>query len=136
CGAMTVNFHGTEHTLPQMARYAEELDRSTREGAWRAVTERRLKDAAAMEDIFDKMLALRAQVARNAGFSNYRDYAFKAKRRFDYSAADCDSFADGVEKHIVPAMRRLHAQRRSNLGLDRLRPWDFAVDEHGRAPLK
>ena len=31
------------------------------------------------------MIEVRHQIARNAGFDNYRDYAFKAKHRFDYT---------------------------------------------------
>ncbi len=135
CGAMTVVFRGEEKTLPQMARFQEETDRPTREEAWRLVAGRRLRDREAIEDIFDHMLALRAKVARNAGFANYRDYAFRLKRRFDYTPADCDRFAEGVERHVVPALRRLNAQRRAALGHE-LRPWDLLVDILGRPPLK
>ncbi|MFN0012861.1 MAG: M3 family oligoendopeptidase [Phycisphaerales bacterium] len=136
CGAMMVNFRSQERTLPQMGRYQEEPDRATREEAWRLVVERRLRDREAIEGIFEEMLAKRHTVARNAGFDDYRGYAFKAKRRFDYTPKDCDLFAQGVEKHVVPAMRRLHAQRRAGLGLERLRPWDLAVDPKGRPALR
>ncbi len=136
CGAMTVAFRGEEKTLPQMGRYQEETDRAVREEAWRLVVARRLQDREAIEGIFDEMLALRQAVAVNAGFRDYRGYAFKAKRRFDYTPDDCHRFADGVERHVVPAMRRLHAQRAGTLSLDRLRPWDLAVDPLGRPPLR
>lgn len=136
CGAMSVTFDGQERTLQQMARYQEETDRAKREAAWRAVAERRFQDRAAIDDLFDKMLPLRQQVARNAGFANYRDYAFKARRRFDYGVSDCDNFARGIEQHVVPAMRRINQQRCEALGVKTLRPWDMAVDVKGRAPLR
>lgn len=135
CGAMTVEFRGQTRTLPQMGRFQEETDRDTREAAWRAVADRRLADRDKIDDIYDKMLALRAQVAKNAGFANYRDYAFKARQRFDYGVAECNDYARGVEAHVVPALRRLNEQRRGALGLDKLRPWDLAVDPKGRSPL-
>lgn len=136
CGAMSVQFQGQERTMPMMARFQEDQDRATREAAWRAVAERRLADRTRIDDIYDKMLALRQRVASNAGFADYRAYAFKARRRFDYGVRECDDFAKGVERSIVPALRRLNQQRRDGLGLARLRPWDLAVDPKGRAPLR
>ena len=87
-GALTVNFRGEEKTLTQMGRYLEEPDRPLREEAWKLVAERRLQEKEKFEDIFDQMLALREKIAKNAGFSNYRDYAFKARGRFDYGPDD------------------------------------------------
>ena len=135
-GALTVHFRGTEHTLPQMSKYQEETDRSVREGAFRAVAERRLLERDRFDDLYDRMLKVRHQTAINAGFGNYRDYVHKAKRRFDYTVADCDAFAESVEKHVVPALRKLNSQRAKALGMSRLRPWDMAVDVLGRPPLK
>jgi oligoendopeptidase F len=136
CGAMTVNFRGEEKTLPQMSRYMEEPDRAVREEAWRLVAGRRLADRDAIEDVFDRLVDLRQRIARNAGFANFRDYAFKARRRFDYTPADCQAFATGVEMHVVPALREIQRQRATLLGLPTLRPWDTAVDPKGRPPLR
>lgn len=140
CGAMTVEFRGEEKTLPQMAKFLEETDRTTREEAWRLVAERRHKDADRINDIFDRMIQMRHQIAQNAGFNNYRDYQFKAKHRFDYAPADCEAFHQGAEEVCVPLYRKLNAERAAALGLDQpgqsLRPWDLAVDIRGRNPLR
>ncbi|MCC6909040.1 MAG: M3 family oligoendopeptidase [Phycisphaerales bacterium] len=136
CGAMTCEFDGQTRTLPQMARYLEETDRSQREAAWRAIGDRRLQDAERIDDIFDKMIAHRHQMARNAGYDNFRDYQHDRMRRFDYTPQDCFAFHESVEKLVVPLMRALDRQRREGLGLDRLRPWDLAVDVKGRDPLR
>jgi oligoendopeptidase F len=136
CGAMTVEFRGEEKTLPQMARYIEETDRDTREQAWRAIADRRRRDHERISDIFDEMVKVRHQIARNAGFDNYRDYMFKAKHRFDYTPKDCEAFHRGAEQVCVPVMRTLNVERKSTLGVDALRPWDLAVDTKGRDPLR
>lgn len=135
-GAMTVNYDGREQTMPQMARYQELTDRSVRESAWRAVSERRLKDKDAIDAVFDEMIKLRHQVARNAGFDNFVGYAFKAKHRFDYDPKACFAFHDAAQRSIVPVVRRIDEQRRRKLGVDKLRPWDLAVDPLGRGPLR
>lgn len=135
-GAMTVTYEGREQTLPEMARYLEETDRARREEAWRRVAARRLKDREALEDLYDEMVRVRTRIARQAGFANYRDYAFRAKGRFDYTPADCVRFHRAVERVVVPALRSRHERRRKLLGVDRLRPWDLAVDPEGRPPLR
>jgi len=135
-GAMTVEFDGQERTLPQMARYLEETDRAVRQSSWEAVASRRLKDADAINDLFDSMLALRTQIAANAGYSNFRDYQHARMQRFDYTPADCERFHEGAEKVCVPLLRRLNAERARTLKVDPLRPWDLKVDLRGRAPLR
>ncbi len=136
CGSMSVQFDGREQTLPQMARYQERTDRGVREGAWRAVAERRMRDTAALEDLFDQMLAKRHQMALNAGEEGFIGYMFRAKHRFDYTREDCRAFHESIEKHCVPVVRELDALRRKRLKSGPLRPWDLAVDTLGRAPLK
>ncbi len=135
-GAMMVSFRGEERTLQQMDLFLEEKDRAVRQQAWELSARRRLQDAEALEDLYDKMLALRASVARNAGFANFRDYLFRHNERFDYTPEDCFRFHESVETLVVPVLRELLEQRRQALGVDRLRPWDVACDRYGRAPLR
>ena len=79
---------------------------------------------------------LRTHIAKNAGFENYRDYAFRRMGRFDYTPDDCVKFHQAVEDEVVPVLRELQAERRKQLGLEKLRPWDLAVDPMNRPPLK
>ncbi len=135
-GSLTVNFRGEEKTLVQMGRYLEEADRALRQEAWELVARRRLQEAEQFDGIFDQQIKLRSQIAKNAGFENYRDYAFRRLGRFDYTPDDCKKFHDAVEKVVMPIVRELQAQRRRQLKLEKLRPWDLAVDPLNRPPLK
>jgi len=135
-GSLTVQFRGEEKTLVQMARYLEEPDRALRQEAWELIANRRLREAGKFEEIFDQLVKLREQIAKNAGFANYRDYAFRSRCRFDYTPADCLNFHSAIEQQIIPALRELQTERRRQLNLDRLRPWDLAVDPLNRPPLR
>ena len=135
-GAMIVSFRGEEKTLVQMGRYLEEPERALRQEAWELVADRRLRNAGAFEEIFDQLIELRRQIARNAGFQNYRDCAFRRLGRFDYTPADCGQFRDAIETELMPAVRELQAERKRQLKLETLRPWDLAVDPLNRPPLK
>ena len=135
-GSLTVKFRGEEKTLVQMGPYLEEIDRPLRREAWELVAQRRLQEADKFDDVFDQQIKLRSQIAENAGFGNYRDYAFRRLGRFDYTPEDCVKFHDAVETAIVPIARELQAQRRAQLKLEMLRPWDLSVDPLNRPPLK
>jgi len=135
-GSLTVPFRGEEKTLIQMGKYLEEPDRPLRQEAWELVASRRLRERESFEGQFDQLVKLRGQIAANAGFPNYREYAFRSKGRFDYTPEDCVKFHDAVAEEVMPAVRELQAQRRQQLGLERLRPWDRAVDPLNRPALK
>lgn len=134
-GAMTVEFEGRTQTLQQMAKYLEEPDRRTREKAWELISERRLKDKDELESTFEELLSLRQKRAENAGFENFRDFAFRERERFDYGPKECEAFHKGVEEAVVPLLRQLHKERAKRLGLKKLRPWDLLCDPEGRPPL-
>lgn len=135
-GSLTVHFRGEEKTVVQMGRYLEETERALRKESWELVAKRRLQEAEKFEDIFDRLIEIRQQIAKNSGFSNYRDYAFRKMGRFDYTPADCESFHLAVESEVMPAVRELQKQRRAQLRLDTLRPWDLSVDPMNRGPLR
>lgn len=135
-GAMTCVYDGREQTLQQMARYLEEPLRRVREETWRLASERFLRDAPRLDELYARMVALRHAMARNAGLPDYRDYMFRKMERFDYTPADCLAFHDAIERVVVPAAAALAQRRRRRLGLETLRPWDFAVDPAGRPPLR
>jgi oligoendopeptidase F len=135
-GAQTVNFRGEEKTLVQMGRYLEEPDRALRQEAWELVAKRRLQDADKCEEIFDELIKLRTQIAKNAGFENYRDYAFRQKCRFDYTPEDCLQFHDAIASEIVPAVRKMQDERKRQLKVEKLRPWDLSVDPQNHPPFK
>lgn len=135
-GAMTIPYRGEELTLQQAAKFLEEPDRAVRQEVWGLVARRRLQDREAIEGLYDKMIALRTQIARNADFPDYRDYIFKRRRRFDYTPEDCYQFHAGVEQAVLPLVNRIYERRRRMLGVPGLRPWDTLVDPLGRPPLR
>ena len=140
-GAMTVEFNGNEYTLPEMRGFLESNERAIREGAWKAVSDRRMQDEERLSEIFDELILIRSKIAKNAGFDTYTDYMFRAMERFDYSKEDCLEFHDAIEAVCVPLMREINSQRVGSLDLDFLMPWDVnektgvGPDLQGRAPL-
>ena len=135
-GSLTVQFRGEEKTLVQMGKFLEEPDRVLRQEVWELVAKRRLQERDKFEEQFDELLKLRERIAANAGFKNYRDYAFRRMGRFDYTPKHCFDFHEAVEREVMPAVREQQSQRCNQLGLDALKPWDMSVDPLNRPALK
>eukprot|EP00611_Tribonema_gayanum_P028679 TRINITY_DN7452_c0_g1_i3.p1 TRINITY_DN7452_c0_g1~~TRINITY_DN7452_c0_g1_i3.p1 ORF type:complete len:283 (+),score=1.27 TRINITY_DN7452_c0_g1_i3:34-882(+) len=121
-GKMTVEVEGQEYTLQQAAKFLESHDRSLREQVYRQIQERRLQDKDAMHDLYSKLIEKRHQVAKNAGFDNYRDYKFVELGRFDYNKEDCYQFHEAVKLHVLPLIEKIYQRKKQKLQLDTLRP--------------
>tara|TARA_B100001113_G_scaffold353853_1_gene360610 strand:+ start:766 stop:2469 length:1704 start_codon:yes stop_codon:yes gene_type:complete len=141
-GAMTVEFDGIEHTMPQMRKFLESNDRDIRRLAWKKIRERRMIDSERISEIMDELVRLRHTIAINSGFENYVDYAFRSMERFDYTPKDCLSFHEAVEIHCMPLIHSINEERRNGFNYDDLRPWDIneksgdSPDIFGRPPLQ
>ncbi len=134
-GKMTVQINDQEYTLQQAAKFLEGHDRSQREEVYRKIQTRRLQDKDPLNALYSQLIVKRDQVARNAGFENYRDYKFSELGRFDYTKEDCFRFHDSVKQHILPLVEMIHENKRKKLGLDKLRPWDTEAEPAGQEPL-
>ncbi|MGH7702667.1 MAG: M3 family oligoendopeptidase [Gemmatimonadales bacterium] len=135
-GAITVPWEGQEKTIPQLQIYLRSPDRAVRERAFRSASGAYVTLHDQLADLFDQLFALRSRIAGNAGFSDFRDYTFRAKCRFDYSPADCARFQRAVEQVVVPAVGRILERRRRRLQVETLRPWDLGADLERRDPLR
>lgn len=133
--SMSVEIDGKELTLQQAANFLKNPDRSIRENAFVKINEVRSKYNAELDELFDKLIALRHQVAVNAGFDNFRDYMFAALGRFDYSTDDCFAFHNAIQTEVLPLVKAFNEKRKAELGHD-LKPWDMEVDTKNREALE
>jgi oligoendopeptidase F len=135
-GARTVMWEGQEATLSQVHPAVLDPDRDRRERAYRTIRGRVIQDTPQLADLWRRMMGLRAQVATNAGYPNYRDYRWQQYYRYDYTPDDAKRFHEAIAEVIVPAVTRLNARRRAQLGVPTLRPWDMDVDPTGKPALR
>ena len=135
-GKMSIEIQGREYTLQQASKFLENPDRKLREEVYRKIQERRLQDKEQLNELFTKLIQKRDQVAKNAGFINYRDYKFADLGRFDYKKEDCYQFHEAVKLHVMPLVNQLYENKKEKLGLDTLRPWDIEAEPAGVQPLR
>lgn len=135
-GAMTARWDGEEKTPQQLLPFLENPDREVRERAFRLRAQPYVERHDVLAGLFDQLYDLRARIAGNAGFDNYRDFVHREKNRFDYTPDDCFRFHESVEAAVRPAVKRILDRRRRGMQVAELRPWDLAVDPKGRPALK
>jgi oligoendopeptidase F len=133
---MSIEVDGEKMTMQKAALLLKSTDRAKREAIYNRISSRRLQDEKVLDDLFDELISLRQQIAKNAGFDNYRDYMFAAMGRFDYTPKDCFNFHDAIAKEIVPIINSFEQKRKNKLGNESYKPWDTAVDVDGLPPLK
>ena len=135
-GAMTITVNGEEYTLQQAGKFLESHDRELRKEVYLKIQQRRLADKGKLDDLYDKLIALRNKEAQNAGFENYRDYRFKELGRFDYTKEDCYKFHDAVKQYILPLVNKIYENKKQKLAVDTLRPWDLEAEPTGTTTLR
>jgi oligoendopeptidase F len=98
--------------------------------------QRQLQDRQAINELWQKFLKLRIEIAANADKPDYRAFKWQQMLRFDYTPENCVTFQNAIEQAVVPAAKRIYEKRRKQLGVETLRPWDLDVDPLGRVPLE
>jgi len=131
---MTVEVDGGQLDMTAAAERLREADRSSREQAWKAMRRCWQVERSHISQTFLRLVALRGDLARNAGLPDFRAYRWREMHRFDYTPDNCLTLHEAIESEVVPLIRELNARRRDVLGVASLRPWDLDVDtERGPA---
>ena len=135
-GGMMVIYNDQEYTMPQAANFLKKTDRSIRKDVWLLMNERRHNDKDKLDDLLTDLIGLRHNISINAGFENYRDYKFKALKRFDYDHKDCLLFHESCKTLVIPLIEQLNEYRKEKLGINELFPWDLSIDIEGKEALR
>ncbi|MEN1936200.1 M3 family oligoendopeptidase [Paenibacillus sp. 102] len=122
---LTSMWNGEEVNLSELSVYLQDPDRNIRQKAMTAISEKFLSVENEIQEILNQLIILRTKKARNAGLNNYRDYMFKKYERFDYTAEQCNQFAESIRKYVVPLQEKIHKELQKKLQVDTLRPWDI-----------
>ena len=135
-GAQSIIYKGSELTVQQAQVYMKSNDRAQREEVFKLISDRKAQDAEKLDELMTELIQLRHKIALNAGYKNYMEYRFDELGRFDYKPEDCLKFHNSIFEILLPVVNKLAEERKIQLGLEVVKPWDLAVDTSGEAPLK
>lgn len=134
-GGLSISFEGETLTMPQAGAKLQDTDRTLRKSIFEAINVVRGEVRSQLDELLLSLVKGRNEVALNADYPNFRDYAFDMLGRVDYSPEDCYRFHQSIAKEIAPLVRGFHEERKTKMGLETLKPYDLAVDPEGNAPL-
>ena len=133
-----IPFDGEERTLSQMAPYTQSKDRNVRKDAAKKVAEFFSAHKNDFDDIYDKLVKVRTEIAHKLGFKSYVELAYARLRRLDYNAQDVAGYRKQVLENIVPLHSELRERQAKRLGIDKLKFYDEPIkfnsgnaDPHG-----
>ena len=135
-GSVSVHLDGEALTIPETQKKLLSPDRALRERAWQAIHEAKLSVSGELDDLFLKLLKLRRQLAANADLPDFRAFSWRRWNRFDYTPEESLTLHESIANEVVPLTAKLEEERKRELGVARLRPWDKSVDPHSRPPLE
>ena len=125
-GAST-EFRGEKCNFYGLLKHMQSTDRQERKEAMTAWGDLYEEIAPKLDEIYDKMVALRAGMAKKLGFDSYIDYIYLARGRYDYGAKDVEEFRRQVREVIGPLCRRLREEQAARLGVEKLCYYDEAL---------
>lgn len=120
----TIEFEGKTYNLSSIQPLEQSKDRTTRQKASQAKWDFYAGIADQMEEIYDKMVKLRHQMALKLGYENYVDLGYARMMRSDYNSDMVANFRKQVKEQIVPIASKLLQRQAKRLGLEKLMHYD------------
>lgn len=125
-GGATIELDGARRTLGQVAALLESPDAALRERAFRALERFYGGLAGDLDALFDRLVGLRTEAGRRAGFPSFTRLAYARQGRSDYGPAEVARFRERILEHVVPLVGEIRARQARELGAPSVRPWDAA----------
>jgi M3 family oligoendopeptidase len=123
-----IDFNGGTLTLAQLFPYTQDKDRTVRQKAWEAKSAFFSAHEAEIDEIFDKMVTLRDQIAKTLGFKDFIELGYIRMNRLDYDAGMVANYRKQVLTDIVPLTQKLYKRQAKRLGLDHLYYYDLGYE--------
>lgn len=110
---------GKTITLSALDAFSSAADRGERLLAHQALDRFLAAQGEVFDGIYDKLVALRHQMAHALGHASYVPLGYQLMCR-DYGPGEVAAFRQAILDHIVPLATALHGEQRRELGLDTL----------------
>lgn len=112
-----IDVDGQTYNLSTIQRLVIDPDAGLRKRAYSAMGAFLLDNAPELDEIFDKLVKLRAKKAAQLGYASYTDFRYIEFGRVDYTAADVEKFRNQVLEHVVPLAAKLRQAQAQRLGM-------------------
>ena len=112
-----VDFQGKVYTLAQLGVFKTDADDSVRLAAWKAEGRWFRDNKEQLDTIYDKLVHLRHQMAKNLGLENFVPLGYYRMERNCYDAADVAKFRKAVQAYVVPVADSIFRAQAARIGV-------------------
>lgn len=122
-----IPFRGETHTIPQMRPFMMDEDRETRQVAADLVAEFFEANESKFDEIYDKMVKIRHEIAIKLGYDNFVDLAYDRLGRTDYNSSQVKVYREAIKSYVVAIAEELRVKQSKRLGLEELKYYDLVI---------
>lgn len=119
-----IPFDGRELTFPQLTPYKESPDGNVRKAAFIAEGGFLAQNRETLDDIFDRLVAVRTRMAKQLGFTTFTEMGYCRRTRNCYTPQEVADFRRMVVRHIVPLNNELMCKQHQRNGITHPKVWD------------
>ncbi|MEM7759417.1 MAG: M3 family oligoendopeptidase, partial [Cyanobacteria bacterium P01_A01_bin.40] len=122
-----IEFQGKTLNLSEIRKFTQDSDRQVRHDAEQAKWHFFGQHQSQLDSLYDQLVKLRHQMARELGYENYTALGYKRMQRIDYNEQDVANYRQEVVAQVVPLAQKIIAQKASKLNLEQVKFWDESV---------
>jgi len=132
-----IPFDGKKLILAEMTPYFQDPSREVRKAASEAYAKWFMANSEKLDSLYDELTKLRAKMAKDLGHKNFVETGYYRMQRNCYDTKMVAKFREGVQKYIVPVVKRLKEEQAKRIGVDALKIYDdqFEYPEGNAKPF-
>ena len=111
-----IEFDGKTLTLAEIRPYLENVDAGVRKSAAEAMAGWFMNHTEKLDELFDQLVQLRTGIAKKLGHEKFTQVGYYRMTRNCYDAEMVAKFREGVQKYIVPVVKRLKEEQAARTG--------------------
>ena len=112
-----IDFDGKKNTVSQMSLYKQSADRAVRKAAYEAEGAWFDAHAAALDEIYDKLVKNRTEQAKRMGYDSFIPLGAIRMRRIGYTLADMAAYRAQILADVVPVVAKIKAMQAKRTGV-------------------
>lgn len=124
-GGAAIPVDGETLTLTRTNALLNHPDAAKRKAAWEATAHWISERSDDIHGIYSGLVALRQEMAKNLGETNFVPVGYRRMNRLDYGPQEVATFRESIKRHIVPLVAELRAKQAEWLGVETIKPWDM-----------
>lgn len=121
---MDFRFRGKKMPFSVLRKYFDDPCRDVRRKAMEIAGRRMEKDADALDGLFDKLVKVRARMAKEMDLPSYAVMGDMLMGRYSYGRREIGSFRREIAENVTPLVAELKTEIARGLGIDRVMLYD------------